>query len=147
MESRTPGTAAYKAYNNLLNTVVAELSTFYHLPDTDTTIKNAKSNLGGLTSRDAAINEQLDAMTKKFDGYQQQWDNAIPSPRMRAAMPGISEDAKKALNNMNPEFTKSHPAFAPKDSQAYKVGDPIVQNGQTFTVTSVDANGKVTGAK
>jgi len=32
-------------------------------------------------------------------------------------------------------------------SVGHKVGDSIVQNGRTFTVTSVDANGKVTGAQ
>ncbi|MGA9305634.1 MAG: hypothetical protein WBW31_09560 [Candidatus Sulfotelmatobacter sp.] len=29
----------------------------------------------------------------------------------------------------------------------YKLGDPITQNGKTFKVTAVDANGKVTGAQ
>jgi hypothetical protein len=147
--SRVPGTADHKAYNNLLNTVVAELSTFYHLPDTDTTIKNAKTNLGGFFNRGAAIDEQIDAMTKKLDGYQQQWDNAIPSSQLSAAMPNISEDAKKALAAEKPDFVQSHPSFAPKSapSQAYKVGDPVIQGGHTFTVTSVDANGKVTGAR
>jgi hypothetical protein len=35
----------------------------------------------------------------------------------------------------------------PAQSVGHQVGDTIVQNGKTFKVTSVDANGKVTGAQ
>jgi hypothetical protein len=44
--------------------------------------------------------------------------------------------------------TPNAPAQVPPQTQSvgHKVGDVIVQNGQSFTVTSVDASGKVTGA-
>jgi hypothetical protein len=35
----------------------------------------------------------------------------------------------------------------PQQTTGHKVGDKIVQNGRTFTVTSVDQSGKVTGAQ
>jgi hypothetical protein len=38
-------------------------------------------------------------------------------------------------------------AAASQAPQSHKVGDVITQNGRNFTVTSVDQNGKVTGAK
>jgi len=47
---------------------------------------------------------------------------------------------------MLPKGTPAGQPVQPQQTSGHKVGDKIVQNGKAFTVTSVDQNGKVTGA-
>lgn len=102
--SRVPGTAASKAFNNQLDTVVPELIKFYGMPDTDKSVSSLKSTLGGLTNRDAAIRQQAHALGQKLDEYGQQWKNAAPSPVYQAAMPNMTDDAKYARAHLDPEY-------------------------------------------
>jgi hypothetical protein len=124
-ESRMPGTAAYKAFHNLLDTVADELVTFYGEPKTNEAMSSKKSTLGGLTNRDAAILEQAKAMGIKMDEMEQTWANAAPSKAYQAPMPGMSEKAKQARAALDPEFAKTY------KSQASQSGG----NGSGVTVT------------
>jgi hypothetical protein len=161
VDVRNPLTAAYKAYNNLLDTVADELVTFYGEPKTNETIASKKRTLGGLLNRDAAITEQANAMGVKFDSYEQTWKNAAPSKSYQAPMPYISEAAKQARADLDPEYAKrlnaekqNGPAAVklpagPKviPNKGFKVGDPFMQNGHKMTVKAVDENGKITDAE
>lgn len=122
-EARVPGTAANKAYNNLLDTVADELSTFYGEPKTNEAINSKKSTLGGLTNRDAAIQEQAMAMGEKFDELEQTWKNSAPSSGYQAPMPGYSDAAKKARAYLDPRYKYSAPTQS---------SDPLVVNGYKF---------------
>lgn len=107
-ESRIPGTAAYKAFHNLLDTVADELVTFYGEPKTNEAMASKKATLGGLTNRDAAILEQAKAMGIKFDEMEQKWMNAAPSKAYQAPMPGMSEKAMKARADLDPEYAQTY---------------------------------------
>jgi hypothetical protein len=106
-EVRIPGTAANKAYNNLLDTVADELGTFYGEPKTNEVIQSKKATLGGLLNRDAAIREQAIAMGVKFDEFENTWKNAAPSSSYQAPMPAYSEEAKKARALLDPRYRPS----------------------------------------
>ena len=116
-EVRIPGTAANKAYNNLLDTVADELVTFYQEPKTNETIASKKSTLGGLLNRDAAITEQAKAMGVKFDSFQQSWDNAAPSDAYRRPMPNVSTTAMQARASLDPDYAKAHPELLKSGQQ------------------------------
>ncbi len=103
---RIPGTAANKAYQNLLDTVADELVTFYGEPKTNEAIGSKKSTLGGLLNRDAAITEQASAMGVKFDELEQKWANAAPSKAYQAPMPNVSDAAKRARAKLDPEYAQ-----------------------------------------
>lgn len=103
---RTVGTKAYNAYHNLLDTVAAELVTFYGEPKTNETMANKKATLGALTNRDAAIEEQGKAMGEKFDELENTWLNAAPSKAYHSDLPGYSEEAKQARAKLDPEYAK-----------------------------------------
>lgn len=127
---RVPGTAAYKEYNNLLDTVAGEVLTFYGTPKTNETIASVKGTLGGLTNRDAAITEQALAMGAKFDEIENTWQNAAPSKAYQAPMPGYSEAAKQARAKLDPEYAKrlqSNPS--PSRNPQSSGGDPFAQFG------------------
>ena len=161
IEVHNPLSASYKAYNNLLDTVADELVTFYGEPKTNETIASKKRTLGGLVNRDAAINEQANAMGVKFDSFEQTWKNAAPSKSYQAPMPFISDAAKQARADLDPEYAKrlnaekqNGPAAVklpagPKviPNKGFKVGDPFMQNGHKMTVKAVDENGKITDAE
>jgi hypothetical protein len=99
-----PTTAAYKAYNNLLDTVADELGTFYGEPKTNEVIASKKATLGGVLNRGAAIKEQAQAMGVKFDELQNTWDNAAPSQSYRTPMPGYSQASMGARARLDPEY-------------------------------------------
>lgn len=105
-ESRIPGTAAYKAFHNLLDTVADELGTFYGEPKTNEVIESKKATLGGVLNRNAAIQEQAKAMGIKMDEMEQKWQNAAPSKSYQAPMPGMSDKAKQARAALDPEFAQ-----------------------------------------
>ena len=127
--SHIPGTPAYNAYMNKVDTVATELAKFYG----DSTVsgigairKTLASTLPG--TRDAAIATQAQSMGDKFDAYQQSWENAAPSQAYQAPMPGISEKAIEARAALDPKFHASQVTKA----TAPKVGDTkTFPNGKT----------------
>lgn len=65
---------------------------------------------------------------------------------------GIDAQSARTLQNLDSSgtiFGSQTPtgANAPPQTFGHKVGGQITQNGHTYTITSVDANGKVTGAQ
>jgi hypothetical protein len=46
-------------------------------------------------------------MVTKFGSYVQQWRNAAPSKVYEAKMPGISDDAMRALKDLDPHYNES----------------------------------------
>jgi hypothetical protein len=99
-----PLTESYKQYNNLLDTVVDELVTFYGEPKTNEAINAKKATLGGYLNRGAAITEQAKAMGEKFDELENTWKNAAPSQAYQAPMPGYSQAAKQARAKLDSQY-------------------------------------------
>lgn len=106
----------------------------------------------------------------KFEEYQEQWDNGVPSKYIAApeiiAGPHAVQTYKRATGQ-NLDVHTYQPGFGPENgggnsaqdtaanSQTAqksaptgpaKKGDVIYQNGHQYVVDSVDASGKVTGA-
>jgi len=108
LDSRRPESAAKKAYDNKLNTVVHELMTFYHMPATNDSVESLKSGMGGFWNRDAAILSQAQSMMDRFESIHQEWKNGQPRESYTPPMPGISDDAKKAMLRLQPDFVKDH---------------------------------------
>lgn len=105
VKSHIPGTAAYNAYYNQLDTLAPELAKFYG----DTTvpaIASLKSTLGATMpgNRQAAITTQAASMGKKFDNMEQTWKNAAPSAYYEAPMPNVSDEAKEARAALDPDY-------------------------------------------
>jgi hypothetical protein len=125
--ARTPGTKAYLAFHNLLDTVADELMTFYGEPKTNEAVSSKKGTLGSVFNRDAAIEEQANAMGVKIDELQQKWENAAPSPAYQAPMPGWSQKAKRARAALDPTYTV--PAEVPRPAPSKR---PSSTAGQTF---------------
>jgi hypothetical protein len=103
--SHIPGTPAYNAYMNKVDTVATELAKFYG----DSTVSGIGAIRSTLAStlpgtRDAAIATQAQSMGDKFDAYQQSWENAAPSKAYQAPMPGISQQAIEARAALDPRF-------------------------------------------
>jgi hypothetical protein len=90
-----------------------------------------KQLLNGFKNGPAAVAGALKAAT---DSTQTFIDNARPEDYQTHSKQGGAYGY----------YQKQQPQAAP---QGHKVGDVITQNGRNFTVTSVDQNGKVTGAK
>lgn len=135
-ESRIPGTAAYKAFHNLLDTVADELVTFYGEPRTNEAMDSKKSTLGGTLNRNAAILEQAKAMGIKMDEMEQKWQNAAPSKSYQAPMPGMSDKAKQARAALDPEFAQR------QQGSGQQSGAPIQGGGLKI---NRDANGRIIG--
>jgi hypothetical protein len=104
--SRIPNTAASKAFLNKLDTVVPELIKFYGMPDTNNSVHALKSSMGGFFNRGAAIKQQAKSMGDKIQNYEQQWKNAAPSKFYEAPMPGLSDKAKMARAELDPDYAK-----------------------------------------
>lgn len=146
-EARIPGTAAYKAFHNLLDTVADELGTFYGEPKTNEVIESKKSTLGGITNRDAAITEQAKAMGIKMDELEQRWKNAAPSSAYQAPMPGMSEKAKASRANLDPEYAKSRTESPSAQGGGLTVTDPQGGVHKFATQQAADAFKKAAGIK
>jgi len=85
----------------------------------------------------------------KIDEYQRKFDESKPSsaiqvPILMSPKAGAAYDYVQSGGKLQSQQGAQQP---PAQTAGHKVGDQIVQNGKTFTVTSVDDNGKVTGAK
>lgn len=103
--SHIPGTPAYTAYMNKVDTVATELAKFYG----DSTVPGIAAIKSTLTTtlpgnRQAAIRTQAQSMGDKLDAYQQTWDNAAPSKAYEAPMPGISQKAMEARAALDPNY-------------------------------------------
>lgn len=103
--SHIPGTPAYTAYVNKVDTVADELGAFYH----NTTIPAIKAIKDTLAStlpgnRQAAIQTQAQSMGDRLDNYETAWTNAAPSSMYQAPMPGISPKAKEARAALDPKY-------------------------------------------
>lgn len=104
--SRIPNSAANKAFQNKLDTVVPELIKFYSMPDTDKSVNSLKHSMGGFWNRGAAIKTQVKSIGDKIQNYEQQWKNAAPSKFYEAPMPGMSDKAKLARAELDPDYAK-----------------------------------------
>jgi hypothetical protein len=103
LKSRIPGTADNKAYENLLDTVSSELGRFYD-NNTIPAIAGYRKTLGGLLNRNAAIDEQANAMGVRMDSYDDKWSSAAPSKEYEAKMPGTYAAARQARANLDPTY-------------------------------------------
>jgi hypothetical protein len=103
--SHIPGTPAYTAYQNKVDTVADELAKFYGnstVSGIESYKKTLNSTLPG--NRDAAIRTQAESMGAKMDSYETTWKNAAPSAAYQAPMPGISDKAKAARAALDPSY-------------------------------------------
>lgn len=145
-DSRRPGSAAQKAYDNKLNTVVHELMNFYHMPATNDSVESLKSGMGGWVNRDAAILSQAQSMADRFNSIHQEWENGQPRPSYTPPMPGISIDAKKAMARLMPDFVKDHSDWQIEPEQTNPTQTPVAnpkpaaQGHQTNQQEHVSAN-------
>ena len=108
---------------------------------------------GGLTPalKRERIAKTAQLLHDKIDEYQTKFNESAPSSATK--VPTLISPKAAASYDYIQNGGKTQPAQNPQSGQpntqsvGHKVGDSIVQNGRTFTVTSVDANGKVTGAQ
>jgi len=103
--SHIPGTPAYNAYHNKLDTLAPELATFYG-DSTIPAIASLKATLGAQMpgARHAAIQTQAQSMGQKFDSYEQSWKNAAPSAQYIKPMPNVDDNAKEARAKLDPAY-------------------------------------------
>jgi hypothetical protein len=103
---------------------------------------------GGLTPglKRERIKETATLLHDKMDETQTKFNDAAPSSAVK--VPVLMHPSAGQAYDYIQSDGKTQPAQQPNtQSVGHKVGDSIVQNGRTYTVTSVDANGKVTGAQ
>ena len=67
---------------------------------------------------------------RKFDAYQQSWDNAAPSKAYEAPMPGISAKATEARAALDPRFKAAQVSKAAASSGMVTVQIPGSPAGQ-----------------
>jgi hypothetical protein len=136
---RTPGSADNKAYKNLLETVVSELSSFYGVGSTEGNRDNLRDSLGlgpdsifGANVR-SAIKQQAHAMGDKWDSYHSQWTQASPSDQWSTRMPGDLDDKQKiARASLDPDYRLF-------DAQAWAQANP--QGNVTAAIAQANAQG------
>jgi hypothetical protein len=104
--SMIPGTSAYTAYKNKVDTLAGELTAFYG-HSTDIEIAALKSTLQSPLEyqRTAAIKTQAHSMGDRMDEYEQKWNQGKPSKYYEAAMPHLSDKAKAARQALDPSYT------------------------------------------
>jgi hypothetical protein len=104
-------------------------------------VNNWKKNLTGWSPGELKlkIGEVASLLQGKLDAYKHQWSVGAPAPEIVPPLEIVSPHAQAALDHVSEKG-------GPAQSVGHKVGDQIHQGGKIFTVTSVDANGKVTGA-
>lgn len=103
--SHIPGTPAYNAYQNKVDTVAPELAKFYG-DATVPAIASIKSTLAATLpgNRQAGIQTQAKSMGDKFDSYEKTWTNAAPSKGYEAPMPGVDDKAIEARAALDPAY-------------------------------------------
>lgn len=135
--SHIPGTPAYTAYKNKVDTVASELARFYgHV--TDQTVAGIKDTLESTLpgNRDAAIKTQAQSMIDRLKNYEQAWQNAAPSKYYEAPMPHISGWSMDDLRHFDPNFSWANPADGP--SPATRQGHPTPPAGAKFKALGSD---------
>ena len=104
---------------------------------------------GGLTV--GAKRERIAEVTRRLHDRieEQQTKFAEAAPSSAVKVPSLLSPQAAAAYDYVQSGGKTQAGSQSGQTQSvgHKVGDTIVQNGRTFTVTSVDANGKVTGAQ
>jgi hypothetical protein len=126
-ESRVPGTKDYQKYQNKLDTITTELGRFYG----NTTLEGIagyRKTLGATFNRDAAITTQAQSMGDKLSAYENQWKNAAPSKAYEAPLPGISDAAKQARAELDPNY-----------KAAAATGEARAGGAKTYTDAEVQA--------
>jgi hypothetical protein len=105
------------------------------------------------------VKEFMRLLGGKLQSLQNQWDDGKPSDNLNFAKGIISQDNLDAYNkitgdNLNitdiqkgPAAQQKSPAAQQQKQGGPKVGDTFVQNGHTFKVTSLNADGTVAGAE
>ena len=111
-QSMIPGTPAHTAFENKVDTLASELSTFYKGggAPTNEDIKGIKDTLSSrlMYNRTAAIKTQAKSMGDKLDAYEQQWKNAAPSASYQAPLPQINEESKAARAALDPDYRQRY---------------------------------------
>lgn len=134
--SHVPGTGDYNAYHNLLDTLAGELTRFYGTESVEARqhiVQTLGSTMPG--TRQAAIDAQSSAMSRKFTEFEQQWKNAAPSKAYEAQMPQISDEAKEARTMLDPEYAQRvYQLPARAQAQIRNAGGTVVKfnNGQRW---------------
>lgn len=142
VEVRVPGTKAYNAFHNLLDTLADEKATFYGEPKTNEAIGATKSTLGSLVNRDAAITEQAKAMGVRLDELEAKWKKAAPSKAYEAKYPGITAEAEQARASLDPGYAQRGGARGGQTKPgAPQVGQQVTIRGKTMKVTAVHPDG------
>ena len=103
--SHIPGTPAWNAYQNKVDTLATELARFYGdatIPEIASIKSTLASNLPG--TRQAAIETQAKSMGDKLDEFERQWNDAAPSAAYHRPMPGISQKANEARAALDPNY-------------------------------------------
>lgn len=85
------------------------------------------------------LKELATLLEGKLDAYKNQWEVGMPVGVV-APITIVSPAAQKAFDHIHGK------TGGEEQTTGHKVGDTITQNGQNFSVTSVDSTGKVTGA-
>jgi hypothetical protein len=102
---------------------------------------------GGLTPalKRERILKTAQLLHDKIDEYQTKFEAAAPSSAI--AVPTLISPKAAQSYDFIQSGGQTQSAQPTQQPVGHQVGDTIIQNGRTFTVTSVDQNGKVTGAK
>jgi hypothetical protein len=153
--SYIPGTDEYKRYNQDVTYVATEVAKALNPTGvaTESAIKEQEDALRSIFNRKAAIENAAHILNGKMSEIKQRWLNGQVRPSYQPPMPGLS---KEALDNAEyllsggksqTQNQTEQQKLQPQQSQAHQIGDIVVQNGQNFRVTAVDATGKVTAAE
>ncbi len=154
--SYIPGTNEYKRYNQDITYVATEVAKALNPTGvaTESAIKEQEDALRSVFNRKAAIENAAHILNGKMSEIKQRWMNGQVRPSYQPAMPSLSKEALDNAEyllsggkNQNQTQNQTEQKPQPQQTQAHKIGDTVVQNGQNFKVTAVDPTGKVTAAE
>jgi hypothetical protein len=150
--SYIPGKDEYKRYNQDVTYVATEVAKALNPTGvaTESAIKEQEDALRSIFNRKAAIQNAAHILNGKMSEIKQRWMNGQVRPSYQPPMPSLSKEAldnAEYLLSGGKSQTQTEQKSQPPQSQAHQIGDVVVQNGQNFRVTAVDANGKVTAAE
>jgi hypothetical protein len=148
-----PATKAYQDRVMDLNNFARELGNALSTgvltqSEHDEIVKSLKGDWGSWTPGQARerITEAARLLAGKIQTQQDNFEQVRPSASMN--VPSLLLPAsKRSLDYVLSQGGKNVPGAPSGQPTAYKIGDTFQQGGHTYTVTSVDQSGKVTGAK